>query len=198
MKDLTQRKPNRLKSYDYSQNGAYFLTICTKNREEILSQIENGNILLSRYGEIVKQEIENISSIRKECVIEKYVIMPNHIHIIVHIVGDDGNRPKNSNRPENSNRLSGVGKLPQQSGILPQQSGILPQQSGGLPSTPTVSNMVQGLKGAVSRHLGFSLWQRSFYDHIIRNENDYLRIAEYIENNPRNWLNDCFHKNKEV
>ena len=104
MNELPKRKPNRLKDYDYSQNGAYFVTICVKNKHEMFGEIINGQPVLNKYGLVVKQEIENISAIRKECVVEKFVVMPNHIHLIVQIiVGDDGNRPvdlpANRNRP---------------------------------------------------------------------------------------------------
>jgi REP element-mobilizing transposase RayT len=174
MGKLPQRRLNRLPGYDYSQNGAYFVTMCTKNRAEVLSRIENGIVALTEYGEIIKDEIEIIPLIRKECIIDKFVIMPNHIHIIVRLVGDDGNRPVSPH----THCVSG--------------------DAGGLPSAPTVSNMVKGFKGAVTRSLGFSLWQRSFHDHIIRDENDYLRIAEYVENNPVNWETDCFYPQKEA
>jgi REP element-mobilizing transposase RayT len=174
MKNLPQRKKIRLQGYDYSQDGAYFITICTKNRAEIFCHIENGNAILNKYGKIVKDEIEKIPQIRKECVIDCYVVMPNHVHIIACLVGDDGNRPAPTvNYPKNASATM-----------------------GGLPSAHTahiLSNMVKGFKGAVSRRFGFSPWQRSFHDRIIRNDNEYRLIAEYIENNPMQWENDCFY-----
>ena len=169
MKEFPVRKPNRLIGYDYSQNGAYFVTLCVKDRHEMFGQIINGQQLLSKYGFIVKREIENIATIRRECVVKQYVVMPNHIHLIVQIVGDDGNRPAGQ-RADWEN----------------------PRADCHPPLRRSVSNMVQGLKGAVTRQIGFSLWQRSFHDHIIRNEQDYMRIVEYIENNPLNWEKDCF------
>jgi len=165
--DLPTRKPNRLKNYDYSQNGAYFITICVKGKHEMLGEIVNGQAMLSEYGFVVKGEIENIPSIRKECIIENYVVMPNHIHIIVRIVGDDGNRPADT--------------------------GCLHRADCHPPLRKSVSNMVQGFKGAVTRQIGFSFWQRSFHDHIIRNEVDYNRISAYIDNNPARWHEDCFY-----
>ena len=104
--ELPVRKSNRLKGYDYSQNGAYFITICTKNRQEILGKIINERSILNEYGLVVKREIEKISVIRKECDIKQFVIMPNHIHLIVQIisdtVGDDGNRPAGNNAHPNN------------------------------------------------------------------------------------------------
>ena len=175
MKELQVRKPNRLKGYDYSQRGLYFITICTKNRHEMFGEIIAGQSILGEYGLAVKQEIEKISKIRRECVIEKYVIMPNHLHMIVRIVsvGDDGNRPV-EHLVDNANQRADCHPPLQR-----QQKSI--------------SNMVQGLKGAITRQIGFSLWQRSFHDHIIRTEQDYICISDYIDNNPSNWNTDCFY-----
>ena len=121
MRELPRRKQNRLKGYDYSRKGAYFLTICTKNRYEMLGRIIDKQSVLNEYGLIVKQEIENIPAIRKECVIDYFVIMPNHVHIIVRIVGDNNNC------------------------TMDKRADYHP------PLGKSVSNMVQGLKGAVTR-----------------------------------------------
>ena len=168
MREFSERKPNRLRGYDYSKNGAYFLTICVKDRTEILGKVERGQIILDEYGIVVAKEMASSCELRKECKIEQCVIMPNHIHLILliqHPVGADGNRPISPNRPT-------------------------------APKTPqnhSVPSFVRGLKGSVSRILGFSIWQHSFHDHIIRDENEYARLAHYIENNPANWESDCFH-----
>ena len=156
----------RLKDYDYSQNGAYFLTLCVKDRHEILGEIKNGQSLLNEYGLVIKEEIENIPIIRKECVIEKFVIMPNHMHLIAKIatiVGDDGNRP------------------------VASRSDCHP------PLRRSIPNMVQGVKGAVTRKIGFSLLQRGYHDHIIRNEDECLRIWQYIDENPLKWAEDKYY-----
>ena len=150
----------------------------------MLGEVINGRPLLNEYGLITKQEIENLSSIRKECIIDKFVIMPNHIHLIVQIiVGDDGNRPVEPR----------AGPVEPRAGpVEPRAGPVEPRADCHPPLRKSVSNMVQGFKGAVTRQIGFSLWQRSFHDHIIRNEQDYIRIAEYIENNPANWNEDCY------
>ena len=169
MKELPVRKNIRLKGYDYSQAGYYFITVCVKDRHEMLGEIINNRPVLSEYGLLVKREIENIPAIRKECIINNFVIMPNHLHMIAQIVGNDGNRSAE-----------------------PQKNDVSQRADCHPPLRKSLSNMVQGLKGAVTRRIGFSLWQRSFHDHIIRNEQDCMRIAEYIENNPLNWEKDCF------
>ena len=170
MKDLPVRKSIRLKEYDYSQEGCYFITICVKNGHEMLGEIVNHQLILSEHGSIVKREIDSIYEIRKECAVKKFVIMPNHIHLIVQIVGDDGNRP-----------------------VSPHTDGVNHRADCHPPLRKSVPNMVQGLKGAVTRQIGFSLWQRSYHDHIIRNREDYQRIWQYIDENPIKWVEDRYY-----
>ena len=170
MNDLPIRKKVRLKDYDYSQPGCYFITLCVNDKKNILGDIIDGQLSLSEYGKTVKMEIENISTIRKECIIDKYVVMPNHIHMIAQIVGDDGNRPAIKHVPNQKRRAD-----------------------RHLPLRRTLSNMIQGLKGAITRRLGISIWQRSFHDHIIRNEAQYLHIWQYIDQNPQRWSEDRYY-----
>jgi REP element-mobilizing transposase RayT len=184
VKELPQRKQTRLKDYDYSRNGAYFITLCVKDHAKLLCEIVNGHSELTKYGRVVEHEINNIPLIRKECVVDTFVIMPNHIHLIVQIVvGGDGNRPV----------------LPKWAKQERQAEQEQEQRADCHPPLrrKSVSNMVQGLKGAVARRVGFSFWQRSFHDHIIRDERDYNRIAEYIETNPQNWQDDCYYMNED-
>ena len=94
--ELPKRKSNRLKNYNYSQNGAYFITICTHNKECTLGKIVGGGVLdtpimyLSNFGEIVKKQIDEINSIYTDLEISKYIIMPNHIHFIIFVNGLNG------------------------------------------------------------------------------------------------------------
>jgi len=170
VKDLPERKSIRLKDYNYSQAGYYFITICVNDRKNLLGDIIDGQLSLSEYGKIVILEIENISTVRRECIIQKYVVMPNHIHMIVQIVGDDGNRPAEMYEHQQNQRAD-----------------------CHLPLRGSISNMVRGLKGAVTRRLGFSMWQRSFHDHIIRDEAEYHLIWCYIDENPQRWNEDCYY-----
>ena len=165
MKELPQRKPNRLRGYDYSQSGWYFITVCTKNKEELFGLIENRQMILNEHGNIVKQEIEKIPTIRKECVVHEFVVMPNHIHLVVEI------------------------KI-----IETRRDDCHLRDDCHRPLRKSIPYMVQGLKGAVTRRLGFSPWQRNYHDHIIRNDKDYIRIAEYIINNPTRWQEDRFYQ----
>ena len=169
-KELPKRKNMRLQGYDYSRAGCYFVTICVKDMQEMLGTIIDNKQILNEYGCIVKQEIENVPKIRKECAIEKFVVMPNHIHLIVQIAGDDGNRPGESPASRANYRAD----------CHP-------------PLRKSIPNMVQGLKGAVTRQIGFSIWQRSYHDHIIRDEAEYQKIWQYIDENPARWTEDRYY-----
>ena len=154
---LPRRKKNRLQDYNYSQNGAYFITICTKDRKKIFGDIVGAaicrpHIKLSTIGESIANTIENISKIYQCVTVDKYVVMPNHVHMII-VINDNGRQV----------------------------------------AAPTVNTIVGNMKRHVSMQAGFSLWQKSFHDHIIRDEANYLKIAEYIENTPITWNDDCFY-----
>lgn len=154
--ELPKRKQNRLPEYDYELSGAYFITICTANRERILWENVGANCVrphtLFATGELVKQEIEKWAKIYDNVKIDKYVIMPNHLHLIISINAD-----------------------------------------GRTQFAPTISRMVKQFKGSITKRLGRSIFQRSFYDHIIRNEQDHRNIWEYIDNNPIKWEEDIYY-----
>ncbi len=161
--ELTSRKLNRLKKFDYGGNGAYFVTICVQGKHEMLWQSHVGAIInrphepniLSGYGLIAENAISNISQYYPCIIVDKYVIMPNHIHMILAV-----------HRHEDS--------------------------SGRLIIAPTISTVIQQFKRYVSKQFGFSLWQKSFHDHIIRDEQEYEMIWDYIDQNPLIWAEDCY------
>ena len=148
--ELPERKPNRLPDYDYSQNGAYFITICTQNRRKILSTIvgDDAHIVPQPCGIIAEKYIRNVPEI------VKYVIMPDHIHMIIRL--DNGSMWASTPTDQ------------------PQHSRI--------------ANIIRSIKILVSKETGESVFQRSYYDHVIRNEQDYEEIWEYVENNPKKWM----------
>ena len=159
-KELPKRKDNRLKNYDYSRAGAYFITICTKDRkclfwdkaqhhsvgEDIILPYEN--IRFSILGEIADEAINAIPVHYPQVEVVQYVIMPNHIHMILSIPYDDGR----------------------------------------MISSPTsILTIVGQMKRYVSKRVGKAIWQKSFHDHIIRNRADYEEHLRYIYENPINW-----------
>lgn len=137
--ELPQRKKIRVGEYDYSQCGAYFVTICTQNRRPILS-----NIVPKRYGQIVERYLRNAAEI------EKYVIMPDHIHMLIRL--EEQGAEKRS------------------------------------PQASRIASIVRSIKTLTTKEIGEPIFQRSYYDHVIRNQRDYNEIWEYIENNPRKWM----------
>ena len=156
------RKPNRLQDYDYSQNGAYFITICTQGRQKILSLIvgDDAHIVPKPYGRIAEKYIRNVPEI------EKYMIMPDHIHMIIRL--DDGSMWAST--PTEMIRNGPVGA----------DAHIRPKNR--------VASIIRSIKVLVTKEIGKSIFQRSYYDHVIRNQQDHNEVWEYIENNPRKWL----------
>ncbi len=157
--EFKERKPTRLKEYDYSTNGVYFITICTKDRKCILSRIVGDGVLdvpkvvLSEYGRIVCKHLEQISNHYDYLNIDNYVIMPNHMHILMNVCAN------------------GMSRTPS-------------------PTNNVISSFISTLKRFVNKETGVNLFQRSFYDHIIRDECDYIEHYTYIENNPSKWDSD--------
>ena len=187
MHKLPVRKKNRLAGHDYSSAGRYFITICVKNRHELLwsesvraaSGRPNSpdSPILSSIGEIVVMEIQKIGQIYDNVHVDKYVVMPNHIHMIL-VLG----------RIEEEN-----GRHTVENGRHTVENGRHTVENGRPKAAPTVSRIINQFKGSVSKQAGFSLWQKLFHDRIIRDDNEHERIAQYIENNPFNWKKDCFH-----
>lgn len=212
MLDLRARKNIRLQRYDYSQNGAYFITICTKDKHNLLWKNENpivgANIVrpssvteikplkLSATGTIVDTAINNIPVIYENMKIDKYTIMPNHIHMILVIekgygcVSTDERNVVERNAGVGNAHERGAGEQcsPLQDAHNATQTDVLPE-----PPTPaTISRIVKQFKGSVTKQTGYTIWQKSFHDHIIRNEKEYLDIWRYIDENPIKWESDCY------
>lgn len=160
------RKNIRLDEYDYSQNGAYFVTFCTKNRKNLFWEGVGMRIahphgkcgLLSACGMVVQTAIQNITKHYPSVFVENYAVMPNHVHLLLRI------------------------------------DRWQPTQNGCAMRIPTISTVVNQLKGYVTKQIGFSCWQPRFYDHVIRNKTDYDEIWTYIENNPQQWELDALYE----
>ena len=183
--DQPKRKPIRLPDYDYSAPGAYFVTICTHERRCILSSITVGEglappeITLTPIGKIVEEQILAIPKRYPAVSIDTFVIMPNHIHLIVSIHEDAG-------------------------GASPSPAADTVFRAGGAyskgtqNSSTTLFDVVRVLKSLTTRLSrgeleGFLLWQRSYHEHVIRNRRDYQEIWEYIDANPAKWAEDRYY-----
>ena len=160
VKDLPVRKSNRLKDYNYSQAGCYFITICVKDRQELLGRVVGDaafgvpSVELTATGEIVKRRIERINQTSNRRV-DKFVIMPNHVHMLLAL--SDG---------------------------TPRAAS---------PTKAVIPQTINAFKSLTTKECGFSIWQRSFHDHIIRDEAEYQRIWQYIDENPQRWNEDCYY-----
>ncbi len=164
--NLPKRKPTRLKGYDYSTPGMYFITICTHNRNCILSNIVGqglapAEINLSKYGKIAEEQLLDLENRYKTIKIDKYVIMPNHIHIIVVLDNTAGATP-----------------CPTISDVICSFKSLITRICNKSNNTPQ------------------KIFQTSFHDHIIRDEKDYQKIWEYIDTNVIRWEKDCFYNIK--
>ncbi len=167
--EIHHRRSIRLNDYDYSQAGAYFLTICTWNREHLFGEIDSGNMSLNEYGEIVKQEWLRTGIIRANVRTDYFIIMLNHFHGIL-MVSDD------------------------RRGTL--QRAPTPEQFGK-PVSNSIPTIVRLFKSTTTKQinqtrnsLGRAVWQRNYYEHIVRSEPELNKIREYIVNNPLNWETD--------
>jgi putative transposase len=215
---IHNRRSMRLKGYDYSLPGAYFITFVTYQRDELFGEVVNSEMKLSPLGQIVHDEWMRSIGIRQEIRLneDEFVIMPNHLHgiiWIVDLVGADGVRPVNGVGPGIGDGVrpgdgdgyhtpeEGACHAPQQSPIHAPQSAFqaAPQQTPGLHRLPrSLSSFVAGFKAKVTSRAGGELnmagiWQRNYFDHIIRSDREFQNIWEYIDNNPQRWLKDQLH-----
>ena len=188
MKSNHHRRSIRLKGYDYSQSGLYFITICTKNREHLFGQIINGVMCLNDYGEIAMQCWREIPQHYPNAVLHEYVVMPNHIHGIIEIIDD-------------TTFVGAQNFVPLQTPQQNQFQKIIPRSIGAI-----VRGFKIGVTVAIRANVGESvgaqnlvplqnkksIWQSNYHEHIIRNHRSYQHIAQYITNNPAIWENDRY------
>ncbi|MBQ6798037.1 MAG: transposase [Oscillospiraceae bacterium] len=161
--EYPKRKPNRLPEFDYSTAAAYFITICTDQRKnrfwhEVGAIIDRPqSVPLNEAGCIAEYRIKDIEQVYRSVSVDHYVIMPNHIHMLLQIRD-----------------------------VADGRSMI----------APTVSTIVRHMKGYVSKRSKERIWQKGFYDHVIRTETDYAEIWNDIETNPIKWTADKFYSDE--
>ena len=159
------RKSQRLKNFDYSQNNAYFITICTQDKVKLFGEINNGSVLLNDAGIMVSEKIADISK-QNGISVDKYVVMPNHIHALI-TISHDG---------------TAQGPFPTLSELVRRFKTI------------TTRLYIDGVRKCAYIPFNKKLWQKSFYDHIIRDENGYLAVWKYIDENPYKWKKDEYYR----
>lgn len=219
---IHHRKSIRLKGYDYSQAGLYFITICCQDRAHLFGYIENREMILNKYGEIAFSEWQATDKIRDNCQIHEYIIMPNHIHGIIEIRFKKENPKKTENQEDKKDKeekedstgelqfaptptkfkspsqtigsiirgfkIATIKKIKEEilssEGNKEKKDHKNNHRAGELPFAATAASTKK------IKSLDFKIWQRNYWEHIIRNENEYQRIAQYIMNNPQKWDND--------
>ena len=181
--EIHNRKSIRLKNYNYAKNGMYFITICTKNREPILSKIENvgvdalidPKIKLQYAGKILNKYIKNINDVYKKVNIDSYVIMPDHFHMIINIMSEIKLGSMEKLNP-GSMKMVNPGPMRASAPTTTTKNEI------------TISQIIKGIKSLTTREIGYSIWQRNYYEHVIKNEIEYQKTCEYIKQNPQRWI----------
>jgi REP element-mobilizing transposase RayT len=170
------RRSIRLKNYDYSSPGAYFITIVTNNRQYLFGEIVNNEMILNEYGEIANKYWYEIPKHYTNTQLDEYVIMPNHIHGIIFIVGAIHELPLQQN------------EFPQ---LIQRRKMLLPKIIGRFKM-----NAAKQIN-QIRQTPGIPVWQRNYYEHIIRDTDDLSRIRHYISDNPKNWNNDEYNINPQ-
>jgi len=172
MGELSARKHPRLSGHDYSSDGSYFITLCVKDMHELFGQVVVGRdahsapqVQLSEYGAIVAKHIDKIKVQFQSVSIDKYVIMPNHIHMIITV------------------------KRVEETSVGAEGRGAMWTSR---PTGAVIPTLVRTFKTMITKELGVSMWQRSYHDRIIRSEAEYWRVWRYIEENPGRWAEDRY------
>jgi putative transposase len=213
-----QRRSIRLKGYDYAQPGAYFVTICTANRQPILGEIVNGAMRLSAAGNNVEQEWRRLVRHFPNIRLDAYVIMPNHLHGIIVINESVGATLADQHEAiiDRDGSPGQVGATRTMQDMTPDHDapgqlndtsdwGGSPVQEGRPkgPGAGSLGAMIGQFKSRVTRRIWslaaydhIPIWHRNYYEHIIRNEIEWGRICEYIHNNPACWAEDLHHPNR--
>ena len=187
------RRSLRLREYDYSQTGAYFVTVCSWDRECRFGEMVDGVMMMNETGHMVQECWSAIPDHFDMVELAESIVMPNHIHGIVIIRDPD---PAKQGTAISGKVKKGLAKT----GTACRAPTV---ESFGKPAAGSLPTIVRSFKAAVTKRInsmrnnpGGSVWQRNYYEHVIRDEANYQRIAEYIENNPARWAEDSLHPSR--
>jgi putative transposase len=178
---IHHRRSIRLREYDYSQQGGYFITICAKSKECIFGQIVNGEMRFNEAGYMVKKTWNNLSSRYSSIEIDEFIVMPNHMHAIIMIVGAP---LVGAHSFEYAETMAGTRPW---AGTRPAPT--LGEVVGEFKSI-TTRLYIEGVRQKNWTQFNGKLWQRNYYEHIVRNEEDLDQIRRYIIMNPMQWHTD--------
>ena len=205
---IHHRRSIRLKGYDYSQAGLYFITICCQNRACLFGDVVNKEMKLNDAGTMVENEWLKLPNRFQNIQLHEFVVMPNHFHAILEIVGATLVVAQNDAVNENNanNQMGQPQGIAHPVNTSNDDDSFKGQPQGIAHPGKTVGNMIgafqsivtveyiRGVKTLNWQPFDGKLWQRNYYEHIIRNEQSYLTISNYIKNNPAKWADDKFYK----
>lgn len=198
--DPRHRRSVRLKDYDYGSAGAYFITICTHHRRPTLANIEGEELRLQAIGRIVDEEWLRTGQLRRNVTLDEHIVMPNHFHAII-FIHDTTETPSSSHSLLRQDLGRGELHTPTPDDEPPPSKRETSGTNRHMPNHPsgTLGAIVRGFKAATTsqaRKRGLladvPLWQRNYYEHVIRSDEALRRIREYIPDNPRRWLEDRY------
>ncbi|MDP3679221.1 MAG: hypothetical protein Q8R22_00115 [Flavobacterium sp.] len=191
-KNRYQTESNRLKNWDYSSEAIYFDTLVSQNRECIFGAIDDNKMILNDNGKIIETELLKSITIRERWLFHNWVIMPNHIHLLVEIIlSSEVETHCSASLPSASLQLESE-----------SHSESKPQKLSRKPNS--ISSFVAIFKSVTTKQINVimnydanTIWQSNYHDHIVRNYNSFDTIYHYIKNNPKNWNTDSINSSSE-
>jgi REP element-mobilizing transposase RayT len=205
-RDVHHRPSIRLQGYDYAQGGAYFVTLCTFNRECLFGDVIDGELRLSDIGEIVEREWQQTPIVRPSVLLDVFVVMPNHVHGIIVLPdmggttrdrGDEGATSQKAT-PRGHPRVAPTNITTHR--VAPTTAMPTRRVAPTGPAPGSIGAVIGQFRSIATKRIRSTcrlpdliVWQRNYYDHVIRNERDLDRIRQYIVNNPARWADDENH-----
>ncbi|MEI7840468.1 MAG: transposase [Methylococcaceae bacterium] len=191
--DIHHRRSIRLKGYDYSQAGLYFVTICTHYSLPLFGEIIKGEMILNEAGMMIQNQWRKINQRFLSVVLHESIVMPNHFHAIIELVGANP-----CGCPASDNETNEMSEI-----FADKRAGFIDKRAGTSPA-PTIGDIVGAFKSLTTNEYiknvrqnnwqSFEkrIWLRNYHEHIIRDENSYVKISNYVQTNPQKWREDCF------
>jgi putative transposase len=196
--DQRNRHSIRLRNYDYTSNGAYFITICAEARENFFGAMLEDQMQLNDFGKVVLEEWERSAQIRTEMIFDEFITMPDHVHAIVMIQKSESPRATLSinHHPVGAHSHAPLLHRTEHESERTIQGLVLNNHAPKLERKPrSLGSFVGGFKSAITTRINeqrgtprVPVWQRNYYDHIIRNDHDLERVRLYIQTNPVRWF----------
>ena len=197
--EIHHRKSIRLRGYDYSAPGRYFVTICAQEKACLFGGIASSQIELNNYGRIVENVWKELPLHFPLVELDRFVVMPNHFHAIAVIVDPRAKRVgAGFPRPNSEQSETGVGEG------FPRPMSLILNPGGENPPLRALGDVMRWFKYESTKRInelrgmaGRRIWQRNYYEHIILSDKSYWRIREYIADNPKNWVKDKLHPDND-